>query len=87
MKPKQVYLEAGRCIAEREYHYSCFAIKHAVLGQYSFGSYMDVPIARDYPQVFGFPNAWQFQMAIDEESETSRDLRVWLLCLAAAMQD
>jgi len=87
MKLKQVYLKAARRIAEKEDIYSCLAIMHAILGPYSQYLYEYVPIARDYHKVFGFSNSSTFQIAIEESNDDikCRNLRVWLLCLAAAM--
>ena len=87
MKPKQAYLEAARRIAQMEDTYSCIAIHNALSDEYSAGSYQNIPLAQDYKKVFGFSSIFAFQLAIEYDCETSRDFRVWLLCLAAAMQD
>ena len=82
MKPSKVYLEAARRIAEREDSFSCIAIKHVVHdGNHS---YTKVPLARDYKNIFGFTDEDNFKREIERDND-GRNLRVLLLCLAAAM--
>jgi len=80
----KLYREAARRIAESELTYSCIAIAEQNShydGRYSW----KLPEVHAYLDLYDAACGDSLQLRIQGEAEPSRNLRVMLLCMAAAV--
>lgn len=85
MKPSEIYLEAAMLIDAWKVKYSCIAIRNAAKWS---DSYLSLPIARDYEGFWGYARAeLQNEIKRNATDDEARELRVWLLCMAAVIAE
>jgi len=95
MTNSEIYLKAAERIDQSldNMHFSCVEIQNAVGHT---GSLESCPIAMSYSEIWGFKTQFDFQRAIENyqchpfaqrDYHEANELRVWLLCFAAAMAE
>ena len=102
MTKSKIYLKAAEQIDQSldDLHFSCVEIQNAAKFK---GSLISCPIAMSYSEIWGFKTQFDFQCAIENcphppptqhcppfpqhDYREANELRVWLLCFAAAMAE